>query len=359
VEREAERVKEQQPREDQYDRGLKWRMEKTRQRKEGKVVLHAEDIPWQTSRQGYGRHYIGPANWAELAAPGWTISRSSHVMEKRGTHSHVGGGPLLYILEGRGYTVNNGRRFDWEEGDLEIIPVTPTENEHYHVNLNPGQPCGRIRFHHWALEEAVSYETRQVTDSPEWKGPRDETVYRPADFVPESASRHGYEIATPDGTLLDDLFMRRNQWRERMASAKLVVKGRELPLENNRMGLYRWYVHPSFTDVGCHHLLFWSHEIPPGSRSGVQKHQGGRIHFVIQGRGYTIVDDKRHDWEKEDVVLLPIKTGGCIFQHFNADPQRPAKMVVAEVNWTDVLGPDIASGFEQLEDSPDYHGHRP
>ncbi len=358
VERELERVKEREPQQDQYDQTLQWKIDKTRQRKEGKVILKAEEVPWQMSRHGYGKNYIGAQNWDQLAAPGWGMSRSSHVVEQRGVHSHTGGGVLLYILEGRGYTVNNGTRYDWEAGDLEVIPVTPTENVHYHVNLNPGKPCGRVRFHHWAFEEPISYETRQVQDAPDWKGPKNEAVYRPTDFVPESATLKGMDIKI-DGKpkdLLDDIYFRRNRWREHLSTARLVVKGKELPLENNRMGLYRWYLHPAIPDLACRHFLFWSQEIPPGSRSGKQKQMGGRIHFVIEGHGYTILDGKRYDWGPEDVLMLPIKTGGCIFQHFNADSHQPAKLVACELNWLDTLGPDLACGLEQLENSPEYKG---
>jgi len=35
------------------------------------------------------------------------------------------------------------------------------------------------------------------------------------------------------------------------------------PLEVNRMGAYRWYIHPSFDDVVYKAILFWTQEIPP------------------------------------------------------------------------------------------------
>mgnify|MGYP001559452866 CR=1 FL=1 len=39
---------------------------------------------------------------------------------------------------------------------------------------------------------------------------------------------------------------------------------------------------------------------------------------------------------------------------FHADPSKPAKLAVAEPNWYDIMGVDLAAGFEQLEDAPEY-----
>ncbi len=154
--------------------------------------------------------------------------------------------------------------------------------------------------------------------------------------------------------LLESLFQRRDRERERMAKATMVVDCDKQPLENNRMGLFQWYLHPDMEDVSVRTMLFWAQEIPPGSRSGKQKHQGGRLHYVQEGRGYTEIDGVKHEWEQGDLVLLPIKPFGVVFQHFNTDPQKTVRLVCAEPNWFDPLGVDLGSGFEQIENSPDF-----
>ena len=40
---------------------------------------------------------------------------------------------------------------------------------------------------------------------------------------------------------------------------------------------------------------------------------------MTEGKGYSIVDGERWDWEKGDLVLLPMKPGGVEHQHFNLD----------------------------------------
>jgi gentisate 1,2-dioxygenase len=154
--------------------------------------------------------------------------------------------------------------------------------------------------------------------------------------------------------LLEYLFRWRDEQREMVKNSAKVVQGDTLHQENNRMGLYRWYLHPAKKDVAIRSMLLWVQEIPPGSRSGKQCHQGGRVHRILEGRGYTVIDDVKYEWEKDDILLLPIKPDGVIFQHFNADPDSWVRMAAAEPNWFDALGVDLGVAFEQLEDSPDY-----
>jgi gentisate 1,2-dioxygenase len=154
--------------------------------------------------------------------------------------------------------------------------------------------------------------------------------------------------------VFDLLMKRRDEEREAKKTAHVVIKGKEQPLEKNRMGLFRWYLHPYKKDAAHRVLLVWVQEIPPGSRSGKQKVQGGRIHYVLEGHGYTEIDGIRHQWRQGDMILLPIKTHGIVYQHVNADPGAKARLVAAEPNVYDALGVDLGAGLEQLEDSPDY-----
>jgi gentisate 1,2-dioxygenase len=155
-------------------------------------------------------------------------------------------------------------------------------------------------------------------------------------------------------TIFDLLLQQRDEEREARKTAKVVLKGKDLPLENNRMGHYRWYLHPYRKDAPHRGLQLWVEEIPPGSKSGKQLIQGGRIHHVWEGRGYTEVDGVRHDWKEGDIILLPIKGHGVTYQHFNLDPQKPALLISAEPNLAQAYGIDKGSGFEVLENSPDY-----
>jgi hypothetical protein len=152
----------------------------------------------------------------------------------------------------------------------------------------------------------------------------------------------------------DELLALRDRQRAQTKDALQVVKQADLPLETNRQGLMRWYLHPSIKDTVINVMMFFQQEIPPGSRSGRLKFQGGQVMMILEGQGYTTIDGVKHQWEAGDVVNLPLRSDGIIVQHFNTDPEKPAKFIAAEPNWFESTTVDRGSGFEQLEDAPEY-----
>ena len=157
----------------------------------------------------------------------------------------------------------------------------------------------------------------------------------------------------------DELLALRDRQREARKTAVQVVRLSELPLENNQQGLMRWYMHPAITDTILSTLSIYRQEIPPGSRSGRIKFQGGQVMFIVEGRGHTMLDGVRHQWEAGDVLNLPLRADGIIVQHFNADPNNPAKFVAVEPNWLEGVTVDRGCGLEQLEDAPEYRPGAP
>ena len=93
-----------------------------------------------------------------------------------------------------------------------------------------------------------------------------------------------------------ELFAMRDEQRARQATAIQVVRGKDLPLERNEHGLMRWYLHPAIRDTILSTLMLFKQEIPPGSRSGRLKFQGGQVMYILEGRGYTVLDGVKHPW---------------------------------------------------------------
>src|SRR5689334_5386468 len=88
----------------------------------------------------------------------------------------------------------------------------------------------------------------------------------------------------------DELLALRDQQRADRKDALQVIREEDLPLESNRHGLIRWYLHPSIRDTALTSLLFFQQEIPPGGRTGRLKFQGGQIMVIRRGKGYTMLD---------------------------------------------------------------------
>jgi len=154
----------------------------------------------------------------------------------------------------------------------------------------------------------------------------------------------------------NELLAMRDRQREQRKSGLQVIRGSSLPQEINRQGLMRWYLHPAITDTILNTHMFFEQEIPPGSRSGRLKFQGEQVIFILEGKGYTLIDGVKHHWAAGDVLNLPLRKQGIVIQHFNEDPNLPAKFVAAEPNLFACTSVDRGSGFEQIEDAPEYRG---
>jgi len=152
----------------------------------------------------------------------------------------------------------------------------------------------------------------------------------------------------------DALFAMRDRQREEKRDALQVVRESELPLEVSRQGLMRWYLHPEIKDTAISSYIFFQQEIPPGSRSGRLKFQGNQVMLILEGKGYTTIDGVKYPWKAGDLVSLPLRIDGIVVQHFNTDPEKPAKFIATEANWFECTTVDRGCGFEQLEDAPEY-----
>ena len=152
---------------------------------------------------------------------------------------------------------------------------------------------------------------------------------------------------------LERLFEIRDKQRKIKDKGQIIVRGRDLPFEKNRQGMQKWYMHPDMEENCLNSLLVFVQEIPPGGRTGKQKSQGGQIGVVWEGKGYTLVDGVRHDWETHDVFSFPVRTAGITVQHVNLDAEKPALLCFCEPNTYEPLGVDRGCGFEQIENAPE------
>jgi hypothetical protein len=151
----------------------------------------------------------------------------------------------------------------------------------------------------------------------------------------------------------DKLFELRDKDRANKKNAIVNILAADLPLELNRQGFMRWYLHPVMTDTVINPFIFYVQEIPPGSRSGRVQTQGNQVIYIWEGKGYTVMDGVKHYWEAGDVVQIPLRPAGVIYQHFNGDLKNQVRLISVEANSAGALGMDRGCGFEQLENCPE------
>jgi len=98
-------------------------------------VLKAKEIGFVDGPQAYSRHYVEPKDGVtqtfhmhlEEYAPGGYSQKHGHVNEA-----------AFYILDGEGYEIHDGVRYDWKAGDVAIVHNNCV---HQHFNASKERPA--------------------------------------------------------------------------------------------------------------------------------------------------------------------------------------------------------------------------
>lgn len=315
----------------------------------GRVHIPTSDILWERNRHALLGYYLHPFI-TDTALHSMQLFLNV-IKDHGGMHRHQGG-VVIYVIEGKGHTIADGSRVDWEAGDLILLPIKPGGVAHQHINEDPDKPTRWLAFISNSFREHSGYEIVQLIDSSEWKEEGAAQKTNDQAFVKGSmpTARHRVETAAPR-TLLDELFAMRDEFRERALRGLKVVKEKDLLWEHNAQGKMKWYVHPRKPDTCTKTFLLYQQEIPPGGRSGKQRVPGGIAHVVLSGRMVAEVDGKRYECAEMDCVALPIKNEGVVYQFYNPDADRPCRFIAGCPNFFDVMGVDMAAEYEQLEEA--------
>ena len=150
----------------------------------------------------------------------------------------------------------------------------------------------------------------------------------------------------------------------RNSKRKKVVTPDEMPWEMARQGLLKHLINDQM-NTRMETVDAYMQIIPPGSRSGKHRHLAEECLYVLEGKGYDLHQDcdieivdvytwkpqdevKRFEWEAGDIIYIPPNT---IHQHFNADPDRPARLI-SSINR--IFKYSGLNDLEQIEDAPEY-----
>lgn len=151
---------------------------------------------------------------------------------------------------------------------------------------------------------------------------------------------------------------------DRNALRKKIIRPDEMPWEMSRQGLLKHLINEAM-NTRMETVDAYMQIIPPGSRSGKHRHLAEECLYVLEGHGYDlhqdcdveITDDyhwkpqeeiKQFDYEAGDVIYVPPNT---IHQHFNADPDRPLRLISTINRIFKQCG---LNDLEQIEDAPEF-----
>jgi len=168
---EAERPRErgaEAPPQDAYEASIR-AMEKFAERqRSGEILVSGEERKWEDTRQGRIKYYLSPRVFTNTALQDWKVFIQD-IKNHSGRHTHQGG-LVIYVWQGRGHTMIDGERHDWEEGDMIILPIKPGGVDHQHFNADETAGCVWIAFINTTWQEAVASHIRQGSVSPSFRG---------------------------------------------------------------------------------------------------------------------------------------------------------------------------------------------
>lgn len=171
-----------------------------------------------------------------------------------------------------------------------------------------------------------------------------------------------------DGTENQDLYQQlltdAETAPDRNAVRKKIVRPNEMPWELSRQGILKHLINEGM-NTRMETVDAYMQIVPPGSKSGKHRHLAEECLYVLEGRGYDlhqdcdveITDDyhwkpqdliQKFEYEAGDVIYVPPNT---IHQHFNADPDRPLRLISTINRIFKQCG---LNDLEQIEDAPEY-----
>jgi quercetin dioxygenase-like cupin family protein len=141
-------------------------------------VRKAKDLQFIDGPIAFSRHYVEPKDGItqtfhmhlEEYAPGGSSQKHGHVNEA-----------AFYILDGKGYEIHDGVRYDWEAGDIAIVHNNCV---HQHFNASKDKPARALviktkpmyLFLNMLFQKQVKERPLEVTPEAEGFAAREEEV---------------------------------------------------------------------------------------------------------------------------------------------------------------------------------------
>lgn len=123
---------------------------------------------------------------------------------------------------------------------------------------------------------------------------------------------------------------------------RIVARADEIAFGETKMNYISLRISP-LSGFAIHTMHAHLDEMKPGARSGRHRHASEAIMYVVEGTGYTVIDEGRYDWSVGDAFVIP---SGSWHQHFNASDTNRTRVFTVS-NWPLT----VATGVGYMENS--------
>jgi quercetin dioxygenase-like cupin family protein len=295
------------------------------------TLIRGSDVPYIVSRMGASNFYLIP-HMEDTPLMQWVVFVRYMKDHPNGRHRHQGG-IALFGVEGRGYSIVNGRRYDWGRGDVVFLPLVPGGLDHQHFPSVPGEPATFMGIIYEPLIVAVGAEMTQLEpqDLPE------------ADLDPEATTAGTSSGPISIEPTLDGLIaLRRREAAD--LNLPIIIRGDELEVDQSGFGDLRWYLHPGRPGfAGTSPSLVFSVALKKGQTTEELSSPGNGFMYVLDGTPTIGVDDEVHRCVPGDMVCLPARRNGV--RTWIDAPQKDVNVLVAMANLSGLGGVALGADF--------------
>jgi quercetin dioxygenase-like cupin family protein len=254
-------------------------------------VAKDQQIPWVSTPQD-AKVKLMVSNELGYATMGSDVLKAEiPVGWHTGKHRH--GEESMHILEGEGFSIIDGQRFDWHQGSTLQIPYR-AEHQHFNTGSTPalylsGMCFSLERFLHLAkmeqLEECGANDPAKLAAAP-----------RQLSEYYENGPR---AIIHVEDAPVDEEFPLHNA----------------NPASKNQHHSIKYLVLPEngFKAISVAVTHIW--EEPSGTHSGRHSHLEAMV-YAYGGSGYSEMEGHAELWEKGDVLHVP----PCMWEHEHYNP---------------------------------------
>lgn len=131
----------------------------------GDVVIKGKGREWLRDRMTVACRYYLDHFYEDSATQDWRVF-AHNIVTQSGGHKHQGG-LALFVLSGRGATIMDGVTYEWEKGDLVLLPVKPEQVDHQHIAYT--EDATWLAFIYSPMWQAVASTLTPTKDRPGWK----------------------------------------------------------------------------------------------------------------------------------------------------------------------------------------------
>ncbi|MGH2490407.1 MAG: cupin domain-containing protein [Candidatus Limnocylindria bacterium] len=298
----------------------------------GPVVARGRDLSWITTPQDARvAMLIGGA--AGFPTQGTALLKAEIPAGWR-TGRHVHGEEAIHVIAGTGYSVIGGARYDWKPGTTLHVPYRA---EHQHVNtgdtsavylsaltqdLDFSVNLGRLEQLEEKAQDQGELGKRHPAEASQFAADGRRIALHIEDAIDEKARR-----------LSGHAHPKAGKGAHRHAGIWILMGGSESPSDETNG--FRAKA-AAMTNI---------FEETPHSSSHKHTHTEAML-YVLEGRGYSLIDGKRYDWEEGDAVHVPPRM--TEHEHFNDSDARTRTLRIEfgiryfyEAQW---------SGYERVQD---------